>query len=116
VVEIVNLKNLVIEVLIGVSVVVGFIFVQAAHPIILVLLVISGVVIIFTLIGGLLTSFLLGYIVLLTFLGGLLVLFVYVASLSPNEPLFLWKFSLGVLFTVFVLLGGDWVRNSDIYY
>lgn len=49
-------------------------------------LVVAGGVLVIISLGLIFPTFWLSYIVLLTFLGGLLVLFVYVASLSPNEP------------------------------
>nr|YP_008378737.2 NADH dehydrogenase subunit 6 [Appalachioria falcifera]AFR77034.2 NADH dehydrogenase subunit 6 [Appalachioria falcifera] len=96
------------------SMVISVVFSQVVNPMLLAYLVVSGGVVVMVSLGLIFPTFWLSYIVLLTFLGGLLVLFVYVASLSPNEPVL--GFGLGfvvvsglILFFVF-----NWESTSDL--
>jgi hypothetical protein len=92
------------------------VFSQVVNPILLAYLVVGGGIVVMISLGLFFSTFWLSYIILLTFLGGLLVLFVYVASLSPNEPVLGvgGVFILARVLVLFFVFG--WESASDLGY
>nr|UKE80581.1 NADH dehydrogenase subunit 6 [Diplatys flavicollis] len=81
-------------------------FILGSHPMFLGLLLLTQVVLISFMLGGLMHMFLFSYVLFLVFVGGVLVLFMYVVSLAGNESFYFGKFNLLFCFlTIFLLFG-----------
>nr|YP_009406924.1 NADH dehydrogenase subunit 6 [Typhlatya pearsei]ASA39447.1 NADH dehydrogenase subunit 6 [Typhlatya pearsei] len=81
----------------------SIIFTKIVHPLAMGVILLIQTSIIAFLVTYILKTTWFSYILFLIFLGAMLVLFIYVASLAPNEPLYLSYFMISIIFTSILL-------------
>nr|YP_009406963.1 NADH dehydrogenase subunit 6 [Typhlatya mitchelli]ASA39486.1 NADH dehydrogenase subunit 6 [Typhlatya mitchelli] len=99
----------------------SIVFTKITHPLAMGAILLAQTSIIAFLMTFVLKTTWFSYILFLIFLGAMLVLFIYVASLAPNEPLYLSYLMISIIFTsmllsaIFIILDPILLSHSSFF-